>query len=98
MNSMNTKKARGKKASEPKDGFRIDPVRAKAMRERRGWTQYDLSVRWGRPTPTISALENKGINPRTGSLVRLAVALAAEIDHPSDVLGYLVGLLDSPKR
>jgi transcriptional regulator with XRE-family HTH domain len=95
---MKQAKARPKAVTVQKKPVSVIGERVRLMRERRGWTQFDLSVRWGLPSTRVSALEHNRQNLTAPGLVALAVALAAEIDHPSDVLGYLVGLLDSPKR
>ena len=51
------------------------------MREKRGWTQIELSRRSGVPQPMISEIESQAVkDPRVGTLYRLARALRCMIE------------------
>jgi transcriptional regulator with XRE-family HTH domain len=69
--------------------------RVRELRDRRGWTQQDLAIRWGVTGNFVSDVERnvKGLNGRM--TLALCVALGAEIEHPVYIWGYLVGLLNS---
>lgn len=56
-------------------------VQLKAMREKRGWNQQELSRRSTVPQPMISDIENGNIkHPRVDTMYKLACALRCTVD------------------
>lgn len=56
-------------------------VKLREMREKRGWTQAELSRRSGVPQPMISEIESSEVKfPRVDTLYKLAQALRCMVD------------------
>ena len=56
-------------------------VKLREMREKRGWTQAELSRRSGVPQPMISEIESSEVKfPRVDALYKLAQALRCMVD------------------
>ena len=51
-------------------------MRLKKVRQDRGWSLTDVTMKTGIPEPTLSALENGKLHPYPGYKRRLAKALA----------------------